>query len=63
MILGNEKGKSVNIEMLQDEIRLSGSRRTITDGLQQDYEFRKWRYYTAEENREKDEMYEGYDWE
>ena len=34
MILGNEKGKSVNIEMLQEEIRLSGSRRTITDGLQ-----------------------------
>lgn len=34
MILGNEKGKSVNIEMLLEEIRLSGSRRTITDGLQ-----------------------------
>ena len=63
MILGNEKGKSVNIEMLQDEIRLSGSRRTITNGLQQDYEFRKWTYYTAGDDREKDEMYEGYDWE
>ena len=34
MILGNEKAKSVNIEMLQDGIKLSGSRRTITDGLQ-----------------------------
>ena len=34
MILGNEKGKSVNIEMLLEEIRLSGSLRTITDGLQ-----------------------------
>ena len=63
MILGNEKAKSVNIEKLQDEIRLSGRRRTITNGLQQDYEFRKQTYYTAEENREKDEMYEGYDWE
>ena len=61
MILGNEKAKSVNIEMLLEEIRLSGSRRTITDGLQQDNEFRKSRCYTAEENREKDEMYEGYD--
>ena len=61
MILGNEKGKSVNIEMLLEEIRLSGSRRTITDGLQQDYEFRKWRYYTAGDNREMKEKSEDYD--
>ena len=61
MILGNEKGKSVNIEMLQEEIRLSGSRRTITDGLQQDNEFRKSRCYTAGDDREMKEKSEGYD--
>lgn len=61
MILGNEKGKSVNIEMLQEEIRLSGSRRTITDGLQQDNEFRKSRRYTAGDDRGMKEKSEGYD--